>query len=252
MKQLVQSFLGTLGLRLIRVRNARSPLDDFFFILKNLGFAPKHIIDVGANHGGWTRTALKYFPEAHYTLVEPQDHLRSDVRDLLDGVARIRWLGAGVSDKSGTLSFSIHHHDVSSSFAPTADAAKAAGMRQIEVPVTTLNEIVRTSGAPFPEMVKIDAEGFDLKVLAGASELVGKTDIFLLEARIFGGNVDADPVVFWENTLGNVIQVMTDAGYIILDITDLNRSPKHGVLWLCEVAFLRKASHLLDRVDSYE
>jgi hypothetical protein len=31
-------------------------------------------------------------------------------------------------------------------------------------------------------------------------------DIFLLEARIFGGNVDADPVVFWENTLGNVIQ----------------------------------------------
>jgi hypothetical protein len=73
-------------------------------------------------------------------------------------------------------------------------------MRQIEVPVTTLNEIVRTSDAPFPDLVKIDAEGFDLRVLAGASELVVKTDIFLLEAAIW-------PCGF-ENTLGNVIQTM--------------------------------------------
>ena len=45
---------------------------------------------------------------------------------------------------------------------------------------------------------------------------------------------------------------MAHAGYRIIDITELNRSPKYGVLWLCEVAFLRNASHLLDGVDSYE
>ena len=73
-------------------------------------------------------------------------------------------------------------------------AAKAAGMRQIEVPVTTLNEIVRTSNVPFPDMVKIDAEGFDLKVLAGASELLGKTDIFLLEATDLCGTTIFDQI----------------------------------------------------------
>ena len=56
----------------------------------------------------------------------------------------------------------------------------------------------------------------------------------------------------FENTLGNVIQAMAHAGYRILDITDLNRSPKYGVLWLCEVAFLRNGSHLLNGVNSYE
>ena len=45
---------------------------------------------------------------------------------------------------------------------------------------------------------------------------------------------------------------MAHAGYRILDITDLNRSPKYGVLWLCEVAFLRNGSHLLDGVNSYQ
>jgi FkbM family methyltransferase len=185
-------------------------------------------------------------------LVEPQDHLRTHVQDLLARDGKIRWIGAGVGDKPGTLPFTISYRDYDSSFAPTPQAAKAAGMRQIEVPVTTLNEIVRTNDAPFPDMVKIDAEGFDLKVLTGASELVGKTEIFLLEATIcVPGKLTISGQDF-ENTLGNVIQTMARAGYRILDITDLNRSPKYGVLWLCEVAFLRNASHLLDGVDSYE
>jgi FkbM family methyltransferase len=243
MKQLLQALLGALGFRLIR-RVPPYGSDVFFSILKERGFAPKHIVDVGANHGHWTRAALKYFPDAYYTLIEPQDHLRTHVQDLLARDGRIRWIGVGLSDKPGTLAFTISHRDDSSSFVPTPEAAKAAGMRQIEVPVTTLNEIVRTSDAPCPDMVKIDAEGFDLKVLAGASELVGRTDIFLLEATICAPNL--------ENTLGNVIQTMAQADYRILDVTDINRSPKYRVLWLCEVAFLRNACHLFDGVDSYE
>lgn len=33
---------------------------------------------------------------------------------------------------------------------------------------------------------------------------------------------------------------------------DLNRSPKFGVLWLCELAFLREGSSLLKAVTAYE
>ncbi len=45
---------------------------------------------------------------------------------------------------------------------------------------------------------------------------------------------------------------MTLAGYHAIDITDLNRSPKYGVVWLCELAFLRNGSTLLNGVTSYE
>jgi FkbM family methyltransferase len=251
MKQIIQSLLGAFGFRLVRLQNVPgSSLEKFFSVLKARGFTPKHIIDVGANHGAWTRCALQYFPKAYYTLVEPQDHLKMHVQDLLASNSKIRWIGAGAGDKPGTLPFSISYRDDSSSFIPTPGATETAGMRQIEVPVTTLNEIVRTSDAPFPDMIKIDAEGFDLRVLAGASKLVGKTDIFLLEATICAEATISQQNS--ENSLGNVIQAMAHADYRIIDITDSNRSPKYGVLSLCEVAFLRNGSRLLDGVTSYE
>jgi FkbM family methyltransferase len=249
-KGVIQAGLGLFGLRLIRLNE--TPLHQFFAALKARGFSPRHIIDVGANRGYWTRGALEYFPEAYYTLIEPQDHLKRDVQDLLtrkDG--KIQWIGAAVSNTPGTLPFTISYRDVSSSFA----AAESYGMRQIMVPVLTLNEVVRTSRAPFPEMVKIDAEGFDLRVIEGSSDLLGKTDIFLLEALIFRYNTDKTENEMrksWDNLIETAIDVMSHAGYHIIDITDLNRSPKYGVLWLCEVAFLRNESSLLAGIDSYE
>ena len=214
----------------------------FFSALKSRGFAPNHIIDVGANHGNWTRLALNYFPESHYTLIEPQGYLKEHVQDLLareDG--KIQWIAAGAGDKAGTLHFSISDHDYSSSFAYPPEVVAAHGFRQIEVPVVTLNEVTGASSAPFPEMVKIDAEGFDLKVIEGASDLLGKTDIFLLEAFIS---------TTWENSLENVMATMSRKGYHLIDFTDLNRSPKYGVLWGLEVAFLRNGSPLLAEIDS--
>ena len=48
-------------------------LNTIFTNLKTAGFNPKHIVDVGANHGTWTRETIKYFPEPFYTLIEPQN-----------------------------------------------------------------------------------------------------------------------------------------------------------------------------------
>ena len=45
---------------------------------------------------------------------------------------------------------------------------------------------------------------------------------------------------------------MDDAGYKVVDITDINRSPKYGTLWLCELAFLRNASPMFDSVKTYD
>jgi FkbM family methyltransferase len=246
MKQLIQSILGKFGLRLVRIHDGprvSEGLDPFFALLQRLGFAPKHILDVGANRGNWTRTALQHFPDARYTLVEPQDHLKSHIQDLLERGCKIQWINAGAGDKSGSMPMSLSPRDDSSTFVLTDRHGQTTGSQRTTVPVKTLNEIVSSSSAPPPEMVKIDAEGFDLHVLAGASNLLGKTDIFLVEAVVCGN---------YENSATEVIQFMASAGYRLIDITDLNRSPRHGVLWLCELAFLRNASPLLNAVTSYE
>jgi FkbM family methyltransferase len=218
-------------------------LDCVFPLLKQFGFAPKHVLDVGANHGHWTRTALGYFPNASYTLVEPQDQLKIHIQDLVALGCRIRWINVGAADKPGSLPFTVSYRDDASSFVVQEHEAQAAGLRRIEVAVRTLDEIVADSNLPLPEMVKIDAEGYDLKVLSGASSLIGKTEVFFVEAAVHPG---------FENTVLEVVRRMADTGYDLLDVTDINRSPKFGVLWLFELAFLRRDSHLLDSVTSYE
>src|SRR5229473_6123821 len=105
-------------------------LNPFLSLLKQLHFAPTHIIDVGANKGEWTRTALQFFPEAAYTLVEPQDYLRTHLQDLVDEGYKIDWISAGVSDRPGRLAFTIAARDDSSTFALSREQAEAAGARQ--------------------------------------------------------------------------------------------------------------------------
>jgi FkbM family methyltransferase len=246
MKRIIHLLLGKFGYRIVKIQDgprASDGLDPFFALLKRLGFEPKYILDIGANRGMWTREALKFFPNARYTLVEPQDYLKAHIQDLVESGSKIQWINAGASDRSGTMAFTISHRDDSSTFALTEEQARDAGLQQKAISVMTLNDIA-VSGGDLPDMVKIDAEGLDLRVLSGASDLLGRTDVFLVEAVVCAPG--------YENTAAEVIKFMANAGYLLIDVTDLNRSPKHSVLWVCELAFLRNGSALLSEADSYE
>jgi hypothetical protein len=108
MKNPVQSLFGKLGYRITRLGSVWKSgfgLDLFFTFLKSFAFAPRHIIDVGANKGHWTRTALRYAPAAQYTLSEPQDGLKIHIQDLLSAGHHITWIHAGAGERSGTSPF---------------------------------------------------------------------------------------------------------------------------------------------------
>jgi FkbM family methyltransferase len=244
-KRAVQKVFSALGYKVLAKKNLPPVwgLAHFFTLLKGFGFAPKRIWDVGANRGDWTRAAIQYFPEAEYTLLEPQDNLKNSIQDLIDSGHKIRWIHAGAGARPGRLPFYVvGPKNEGSTFLDLPRVAEST-VQRIEVPVRTLNEVLATLGSPVPEMLKIDAEGLDLQVLEGATDLLGRTEIVLAEAAI--GQLDL------ENTAGALIQAMDGYGYRLIDISDLNRSPAHGVLWLCEFAFLLKSSRLLERAADY-
>jgi FkbM family methyltransferase len=246
LKTLVQSILRPFGLRLARLQSLQR--QDYgagvlFSTLTRFGFSPRCVLDVGANHGNWTREALKYFPGADYLLVEPQDHLKVHVQDLIDAGHKIQWINAGAADECGIMTFYASERDDSSTFLPQEKHPQKRTTSETAVEVLTLDAIVAKYKVPAPDMIKIDAEGFDLKVIEGATSLIGKTDVFLLEAGV------ACP---FENSVLRVINKMDELGYQLMDITELNRSPKYTVLWLTELAFLRKSCPLLASVDRYE
>jgi len=53
------------------------------------------------------------------------------------------------------------------------------------------------------------------------------------------------------NTVEEVISAMSRLGFILFDITDLNRTAKDGALWLVELAFVKRDGDLKRAIRSY-
>ncbi len=207
-------------------------LFNFFDILKKMDFDPKHIVDIGANHGTWTRETLKYFPNSFFTLLEPQKWLQSSFQDILDNNNKIIFHAVGAGSQNGIFNLTISDRDDSCTFKYNKKEASDLGYKQIEVPVVTLNNLLSKQNLPTPDIIKIDAEGLDIEVLKGAKDFFGKTEIFMVEAGIVNK--------YFENSFLKVINFMDENGYRLFDITDLNRPFSPNVLWLVELVFVLK------------
>lgn len=201
--------------------------------LKGIGLTPKHIVDIGANHGGWSRTALSVFPQARLSIFEPQKALAGYLLDLMRS-PNVEIHHKGVGDIDGILPFTFHERDDSSSFIYNAEEAEERGFNQTEIAVCRLDTALADCRFGPPDIIKIDAEGFDLRVLDGAIETLRTSEIVLIEASI--ANRD------YPNSILAVIRKMDDLGFRLFDFTDLNRTPRRKILWLVEAVFVRKDS----------
>ncbi|MEY8868817.1 FkbM family methyltransferase [Gaetbulibacter jejuensis] len=211
-------------------------LDSFFSLLKSLNFYPEAIYDIGANKGNWTFECLKYFPNATYYLFEPQQSLESDIKNLVGHYKNVHLYSVGVGDVNDDLNFTIHKRDDSCSYNYTEDEAKVKGFKQIKLPIVRLDSFVVDNNLKPPNLLKIDAEGLDLKVLEGGLALLSSVEVIMVEVAIVNPRM--------ENTVLNVLNYLDDKGFKLFDITDINRPFSNNVLWLSEFVFIKKEGML--------
>lgn len=255
MKTLLSNLAKMMGYRIIKnstliqqstqnvtvVENKADLLTTFYSNLKTAGFIPSFVVDIGANTGTWTRELLKNFPNSKVLMIEPQQRLQSHFQDLLN--ENISYLPVGVGNKNDVLKFTIHDRDDSCSFIYSEEEAKELGYEQVSIPIKTLNTIIKENNCPTPDLIKIDAEDLDLEVIEGASDFYGKTEVFLVEATVCCET--------YKNSVTKVIALMDQCGYQLYEITDLNRPfSETPVLWLIELAFVRKNGTLVNNLKT--
>lgn len=131
--------------------------------------------DVGANKGYYT-LRFSSIVGATGTVVafEPVPACHRVLVDTVQGCTNVRIVHAGLSDKSGVMSFDLGDGSNDTTARIVDDSAKAATTNLLQLPVYTAEEAARTLDLPAPNFVKIDVEGFELDVLRGMKPLVAQ------------------------------------------------------------------------------
>jgi FkbM family methyltransferase len=225
------------------VGNLRAFLED----LHARGFRPRHILDVGANQGDWSRTAHAVFPEARFTLLEPVRAFEKTLQEFAQSVPGSRYLAAGAGATPGELELDeVTTPDGRPTSGSSFRAAPHDGFhtRRVRVPIVTLDSLMDGPAASqIPELVKIDVEGFEPEVLKGSRRLLGTTEIFIIETSLFP---------FWQQPIFHeLIAMMAGTGYVVYDFPTFNRRPIDGALGLADVCFVRGNSALRSKT-AYE
>ena len=149
----------------------------------------------------------------------------------------------GLGREPGEAAFTLHERDDSRTFALSAEVAKKRGFEQVTLKVDALDRFLTEHALPDPEILKVDAEGWDLEVLDGAARVLKTAEVVFVEAAVANRRISTN--------LLNVLSYMDARGYTFLDISDLNRPFAHGLLWLIEGMFVRRGGSVDQAVEAH-
>ena len=200
--------------------------------LRERGYSPKVIFDVGAAIGAWTRMALEFWPAAEYFLFEALVERKPDLdRVATETGAKVNVVIGGIGKRDGPLTMGVTDSLFDSSFA-------YAGSQSREIECRRLDSLHREGRVRKPHFLKMDVQGFELNVLEGSREILADCGVVLMECQFFA---------FCEsmNTLDKTIAVMSSYGFVPYEFVDFLRRPLDGAMGQCDLLFVRRGHWLV-------
>lgn len=154
--------------------------------MAELGYQWRTVIDVGANAGQFSAAALQRWPTADLIAFEPLPEVAAGLGARLAKLPSAEVHAVALGEADGQLLFHPHAYSPSSSaLSVLGSAAERFGWAHqqpaIEVPVRRLDAVVGSRELARPALLKIDVQGFELAVLAGATRTLEQIDAVIVE-----------------------------------------------------------------------
>lgn len=198
--------------------------------LKNKGYYPDTILDIGAHRGWWTNSMKNIFTDSKYYLFEANNHLELNQFDNDENVKVFNIL---LNDKIEQVKWYQMEDTGDSIFKEKTEFfnnCKIIERESIDLNTHLLeNNILQESKNI---LIKIDCQGAEIPILKGATSILDKTDFIILEIPLFGQYNENVP-----NFLEHIL-FMNSIGFITYDIIDNHYM--HGFNMQVDVLFINK------------
>jgi FkbM family methyltransferase len=179
--------------------------------MRDLGVSPKTIFDVGVATG--TKGLYGVFPDVRYVMVEPLAESAPFIQELLALYPGSIAVQAAAGRTAGEADFVVDPSLSGSSFLLKP---KFGEIRQVRV--VTIDDLVREHRLEGPFILKLDVQGYELEVLAGAEETLKQTEAVIAEASLWADKKRAGMTI-----LVDLINWFNDRNFVLYDVAQIVR-----------------------------
>jgi FkbM family methyltransferase len=150
------------------------------FVLDTLaGFKPMVILDVGANVGDWSLAAAQRCASAQIHAFEISPLTFEQLASATKSIGRIHPESIGLSDKEGSIR--IRHYDGLPALTTATEYPHPFPFTEISAEVTIGDRYTASRGIGHIDLLKLDVEGMEHRVLKGFSGMLERKAIDLVQ-----------------------------------------------------------------------
>jgi FkbM family methyltransferase len=153
-----------------------------------------NIIDVGCHQGAWTSKLKLIYPEAHYYLIDPNNHYEEKLSVLGTFYQEV----VGQTEEKRSFNFSNLEQDSTGN--SLYDENSSAPFTKRTITTKPLQDIVPDQTY---ELIKMDVQGAELEIIEGSLELFQKTKFVQLECPVHNNNKGAPLFEHYINYMAN-------------------------------------------------
>lgn len=187
-------------------------IHDFFLFLQRQGMSILNVYDIGACRGEWANS-MKFggLKASNFFLFEANPE---NVPFLVNtGFPHF----INILSKPGQEFVTFYKNSASTGDSYYKENSKwfdeVSGTQAL---CKTLNDLMQEHKLPIPNLVKMDTQGSELDILAGASNILGKTQLFYVECPIVRYNLGAP-------NIQEYLEFFIKRDYIPVDLFEIHR-----------------------------
>lgn len=203
-------------------------------LLKNKGFAPKVIYDIGAFSGEWSQLTKRVFPHSQFFLFEANENLKPRLQS-----AGFPFFIALLGNEEKMVPFHMKGNTGDSIFLEQTHYFSGNNYETRELQMTKLSSLVKQNYLPLPDLIKMDVQGAEKLIIEGSPEIITNAEVVILETMVLEYNKGAP-------FANEIMALMYNLGYVLLDIVELHYLST-GELIEVDFLFVKRDSALIKK-----